>query len=344
MLATDAQAGGERSYWGKGHSLLIDDFHARLDDPEPFWIGPADGLVPLRVLREVYRQSGILPAGHEPEPRRRPLVTPARSGTVPFPFTSDRRRVGTERNRPRPVQAGGGDLGGEVAGAVAVVDVDHRDARGAGVEHREQRRRAPRRRRRSRPRSARRRPGAATRPATTLGRAPSMPATTTITAALRSRSRRPRIRCRPATPDVGHQLGAAAEVRGHQLGLAGDRQVGGARAAPRRRARRSGAGGSAGHHSSRDSGSWPASGSSASTAAACSAARAGEQGLGRALAHRGGDQPQLGRRLRLAVDRLRDSRGARPGRSRGRRPRAARPAACQSPSGITPPAARPAAA
>jgi len=64
-VATDAQAGGERSYWGKGHSLLIDDFHARLDDPEPFWIGPADGLVPLQVLREVYRQSGILPEGHE---------------------------------------------------------------------------------------------------------------------------------------------------------------------------------------------------------------------------------------------------------------------------------------
>ncbi len=64
-IATDAQAGGERSYWGKGHALLIDDFHARLDDPEPFWIGPADGLVPLQVLREVYRQSGILPTGHE---------------------------------------------------------------------------------------------------------------------------------------------------------------------------------------------------------------------------------------------------------------------------------------
>ncbi len=62
-IATDAQAGGERSYWGRGHGLLIDDFHAHLDDPDPFWIGPADGLVPLQVLREVYRQSGILPAG-----------------------------------------------------------------------------------------------------------------------------------------------------------------------------------------------------------------------------------------------------------------------------------------
>jgi len=64
-VATDAQAGGERSYWGKGHSLLINDFHASLDDPNPFWIGPTDALVPLQVLREVYRQSGILPEGHE---------------------------------------------------------------------------------------------------------------------------------------------------------------------------------------------------------------------------------------------------------------------------------------
>jgi predicted dehydrogenase len=64
-IATDTQAGGERSYWGKGHSLLIDDFHASLDDPEPFWIGPGDGLVPLQVLREVYVQSGILPEGTE---------------------------------------------------------------------------------------------------------------------------------------------------------------------------------------------------------------------------------------------------------------------------------------
>lgn len=64
-IATDSQAGGERSYWGKGHSRLIDDFHARLGDPEPFWIGPADGLVPLQVLREVYAQSGILPEGSE---------------------------------------------------------------------------------------------------------------------------------------------------------------------------------------------------------------------------------------------------------------------------------------
>ena len=65
QIASDSQATGERSYWGKGHALLIDDFYARLSEPEPFWIGPADGLVPLRVLREVYAQSGILPPGHD---------------------------------------------------------------------------------------------------------------------------------------------------------------------------------------------------------------------------------------------------------------------------------------
>src|SRR5665647_1814539 len=42
--------------------------------------------------------------------------------------------------------------------------------------------------------------GADTRPATTPGRAPSIPATTTSARALRSRSRRASTRCRPATP------------------------------------------------------------------------------------------------------------------------------------------------
>ena len=66
IIASDTPAGGERSYWGTGHSLLINDFYARLDDSEPFWIGPAAGLIPLQVLRSVYAQSGILPEGQEP--------------------------------------------------------------------------------------------------------------------------------------------------------------------------------------------------------------------------------------------------------------------------------------
>ncbi len=63
MLATDAQANGARSYWGLGHALLIDDFYARLDDPEPFWLTPDVGLGALRVLRTTYAQSGLLPDG-----------------------------------------------------------------------------------------------------------------------------------------------------------------------------------------------------------------------------------------------------------------------------------------
>lgn len=63
VIATDEQATGERSYWGRGHAMLIEDFHARLGEPEPFWIGPEDGLAALQVLRQTYQQSGILPAG-----------------------------------------------------------------------------------------------------------------------------------------------------------------------------------------------------------------------------------------------------------------------------------------
>lgn len=66
VLTSDAPAGGARSYWGQSHSALIDDFYTRLDEPEPFWLGPAVGLTPLRVLREVYAQSGLLRDG-EPQ-------------------------------------------------------------------------------------------------------------------------------------------------------------------------------------------------------------------------------------------------------------------------------------
>lgn len=65
VLALDAQADGNRSYWGRGHATLISDFHASLDAPDPFWLGLDTGIAPLRVLREVYRQSGLLPADQE---------------------------------------------------------------------------------------------------------------------------------------------------------------------------------------------------------------------------------------------------------------------------------------
>ncbi len=51
-----------RTYWGLSHEVLIRDFYARLDDPEPFWIGPAEAMASLRILTQIYRQSGIGPA------------------------------------------------------------------------------------------------------------------------------------------------------------------------------------------------------------------------------------------------------------------------------------------
>lgn len=62
VLAVDAQSDGSRSYWGRGHAALISDFHASLAGPDPFWLGLDAGIAPLRVLREVYRQSRVLPS------------------------------------------------------------------------------------------------------------------------------------------------------------------------------------------------------------------------------------------------------------------------------------------
>jgi UDP-N-acetyl-2-amino-2-deoxyglucuronate dehydrogenase len=48
---------GGRSYWGVSHELLISDFYGRLDEPEPFWISPAEAEKSLRIIKDVYRQS-----------------------------------------------------------------------------------------------------------------------------------------------------------------------------------------------------------------------------------------------------------------------------------------------
>ncbi|MDA8439336.1 MAG: Gfo/Idh/MocA family oxidoreductase [Propionibacterium sp.] len=48
-----------RSYWGVSHEMLIEDFHSRLDDDAPFWIGPREAIKSLRILKDVYAQSGL---------------------------------------------------------------------------------------------------------------------------------------------------------------------------------------------------------------------------------------------------------------------------------------------
>ena len=51
-----ADAGG-RDYWGASHELLIADFYRSLHDPEPFWIGPREGIRSLRLIQQIYRQN-----------------------------------------------------------------------------------------------------------------------------------------------------------------------------------------------------------------------------------------------------------------------------------------------
>ena len=43
------------------HELLIRDFYSRLDDPEPFWIGPAQAMACLLMAKAVYRAAGLPP-------------------------------------------------------------------------------------------------------------------------------------------------------------------------------------------------------------------------------------------------------------------------------------------
>ena len=111
----------------------------------------------------------FLPKGNDSS-LQRTTARPSPQPPVPSPPVVDQRR-----HVPRPE---------------AVVDVDDGDAGGARVEHAEQRARGRRSWRRSRRWSARRSPGASTSPPTTLGSAPSMPATTTRTSrAAQQRSR-----------------------------------------------------------------------------------------------------------------------------------------------------------
>jgi len=46
-----------RAYWGASHALLIEDFYARLAEPEPFWIDPHEGSRSLRLVERIYQSS-----------------------------------------------------------------------------------------------------------------------------------------------------------------------------------------------------------------------------------------------------------------------------------------------
>ncbi len=48
-----------RSYWGVSHELLIRDFYERLDDPEPFWISPAEAMSSLQIAKAIYSSSKL---------------------------------------------------------------------------------------------------------------------------------------------------------------------------------------------------------------------------------------------------------------------------------------------
>ncbi|WP_233199901.1 Gfo/Idh/MocA family protein [Cryobacterium sp. N22] len=52
-----AVAAGARSYWGVSHQLLIEDFYARLEEPEPFWISPVEAQRSLNIIQDVYDQT-----------------------------------------------------------------------------------------------------------------------------------------------------------------------------------------------------------------------------------------------------------------------------------------------
>lgn len=51
-----AESGG-RAYWGVSHELLITDFYARLGEPGPFWINPAEAGKSLAIIKDIYAQS-----------------------------------------------------------------------------------------------------------------------------------------------------------------------------------------------------------------------------------------------------------------------------------------------
>lgn len=77
-VPADRARDGERAYWGTSHRRLIADFYGRLDDPEPFWITPADAARTVEVIHEVYATSfpdEIAALGGNDLPYRHPTST-----------------------------------------------------------------------------------------------------------------------------------------------------------------------------------------------------------------------------------------------------------------------------
>jgi UDP-N-acetyl-2-amino-2-deoxyglucuronate dehydrogenase len=65
----EASAAG-RAYWGSSHGELIADFHAGHGSGEPFWIGAAEAMASLRILKDIYAQSGDALPAYDPAMER----------------------------------------------------------------------------------------------------------------------------------------------------------------------------------------------------------------------------------------------------------------------------------
>jgi UDP-N-acetyl-2-amino-2-deoxyglucuronate dehydrogenase len=57
VIEEAAVAVGARAYWGVSHQLLIQDFYARLDEREAFWISPVEAQRSLNIIQDVYDQT-----------------------------------------------------------------------------------------------------------------------------------------------------------------------------------------------------------------------------------------------------------------------------------------------
>jgi UDP-N-acetyl-2-amino-2-deoxyglucuronate dehydrogenase len=58
-----------KDYWGASHELLIRDFYARLDDPEPFWISPAEAAKTLNTIQHLYASSAAADERRRDQPQ-----------------------------------------------------------------------------------------------------------------------------------------------------------------------------------------------------------------------------------------------------------------------------------